>query len=92
MTLQHSPILIDSELFGLENFRLQVFEILFIQVKAALQGSLRHSPITPKQFQHLGQGLIKRHTSPSALAYHVENVHTVRGLQSLFKADITEGG
>jgi hypothetical protein len=92
MTLQHTSILIDSELFGLDNFRLQVFEVLLIQVKAALQGSVRHSPITPKQFQHLGQGLIKRHTSPSALAYHIENVHTVRGLQSLFKADITEGG
>src|SRR5262249_5228620 len=50
-----------------DDFSLQVFKVVLVEVKATLERPIRHPPIAPQQVQHLGQDLVKRHTHPSQL-------------------------
>src|SRR5262249_2042554 len=58
---QHGTVLIHSELLGLDDLSFKVFEIVLVEVEAALQRPIRHPPVAPQQVKHLGQELVKRH-------------------------------
>jgi hypothetical protein len=63
---QHDTILVNRELFGLDDFGLQVFEVLLVQIDASPDSPVRYPPVVPEQFKHLGQDLVERHARPSA--------------------------
>ena len=67
------------------------FEVLLVEVEAALERPIRYSSFVPEQLKDLGQDLVKGHTRPSTAVCRAENVSTLRGLQGLVKSDVTEG-
>src|SRR5439155_23792857 len=64
------------------------FEVVLVEVEAALERPIRHPPFAPQQFKHLGQDLVKRHARPSIAVCLGEHVDTVRGLQRLVKTTV----
>src|SRR5215467_14230277 len=58
---QHSASLVHGELFGLDDFSFEVFEVVLVEVEAALERPIRHPPVAPQQVKHPGQDLVKRH-------------------------------
>ena len=63
----------------LDNFNLQIFEILVIQAKLALEGPIRYPSLTLEHGECLSQDLLKCHGQPStflvpASGYGLETV------------------
>src|SRR5262245_20436211 len=63
---QHSTILVNGQLVHLDDFDLQIFEILVIQAKLVLQGTIRYPSLALEHGECLSQDLLKCHDQPSA--------------------------
>ena len=51
---QHFASLVAGQALGLDDFGLEVLQVGVVEVKAPLQGAIRHSPLTLEQIEHLG--------------------------------------
>jgi hypothetical protein len=55
-----SPFVIDDWVH-IEDFFLQVLDIVVIEVKTSLEGTIRYPSLTLEQFEHLGEDFIEGH-------------------------------
>src|SRR5262249_28271980 len=62
---QHFPIFIHSEPLALNEFGLQVLQIVVIQVELALEGSIRQAPAALQEGNRLIKEFLKGHHCPS---------------------------
>ena len=58
---QHCPIFIHRESLALNEFGLQVLQIVVIQVELALEGSIRQAPAALQEGKRLIEELLKGH-------------------------------
>jgi hypothetical protein len=64
---QHSPLLIEGDLLGIDELDFEVLQILIVEVEAPFERSIGYAPLALEQVEHLGQDVIKRHRLPSLL-------------------------
>jgi hypothetical protein len=51
---------------GVDDFFLQVLDIVVINIKASLEGTIRDPPLAFEEVDDLGEDVIEGHTCPSA--------------------------
>ena len=59
-----------GQVLGLDDLDLEVFQVLFIQAEAPLQGAVGYPALASQDLHHLGQHLLKRHACPLYLIGH----------------------
>jgi hypothetical protein len=62
---QHNTIFVNREALCLDNLSFEILKIFIVQVEAPFQSSIRDSPLTLQQVEHVSQHLIECHTSYS---------------------------
>ena len=62
---QHAAVLIDREPLALDEFVLQVFQMLVIELELALEGAIGHAPPALEHGNRLVEDLLKGHRPPS---------------------------
>jgi hypothetical protein len=60
-TLWRGTVLIDGEPFGFDTLRLEVFQVVVVQVELTLECPIGHPPLTLEQLDDLRQHLIELH-------------------------------
>src|SRR5262245_28325320 len=63
---QHGAILVDGQLVDLDDFGLQILEILVIQAKLSLEGAIRYTSLALEHGECLIQDFLQCHGQPSA--------------------------
>ncbi len=78
---QHFAIFVHGEALGLDDLRLQVFEVVVIKCEAALERAIGDAPLALEEVERLGEDFVERHLLPRCL--RIENVRrgTARSLE-----------
>ena len=61
---QDGVVLVGSQLLGLDDLDLEVFQVLLIQAEPPPQGAVGHPALATQYLHHLGQHLLKCHACP----------------------------
>ena len=78
---QHLPRLIPGELLRLDEFGLEILEVVVVEVEAPFERPIGHPPLALQQVEHTGSGL--RQTSCAApVTIRQSPTHTDAGRQS----------
>src|SRR5918912_2578557 len=62
---QHFARFVAGELFGVDEFGLEILEVVVVQRKAALEGPIRQPALALQQVEDAGQEVVKRHAQGS---------------------------
>src|SRR4029453_9386319 len=62
---QDSPLLIRCQSLGIDEFFLEVFQVVIVQVKPPLERPVREPLLALEQLAYLGEEFVKRHVQPS---------------------------
>src|SRR5215475_3926217 len=62
---QYFALLVNGEALGVDEFGLEVFEVLIVEPKAAFERPIGHASLALQQVEDLGQDFVKRHTCSS---------------------------
>ena len=66
---QHLAVLVHGQALGLDEFVLQVFQVVVIELELPLERAVGHAPLALEQLVYLRQDLLERHrgSSPTRL-------------------------
>ena len=74
---QYFAVLIHSEALGLDDLRLEVFEVVVVKRETALEGAIGDTPLALEKVERLGEDFIERHRRPQC--QRIENVRRRTG-------------